>query len=346
MEIQLKARNRDWTFELNDGETLLRAALRAGLVAPYECATGTCGSCKVTLTDGQVEDPWPQAPGRGDAQDVKLMCQCRPMTDCHVEAKGYVYSSDLPAVVPTELAARITRVTLLNQDVIELAVQTEQLVHYRAGQFALLEHSSIRGARGYSMTRYTPESDQFEFVIKRKPGGGWSEWLFREKEALVGEALKVTGPYGRADFTPDVAMNIACIAGGSGVAGMRAIVERAVFDGYFKQYRGMLFFGVRSPADAFWLKELNDLSLLGGEKLEITVAYSEVDPDAAQMEQYPALKFFKGYVHEAAAQGLKGRFNNLRAYLAGPPKAVDAAQRMLLIDGKLSPSNIRYDKFS
>jgi toluene monooxygenase electron transfer component len=63
-------------------------------------------------------------------------------------------------------------------------------------------------------------------------------------------------------------------------------------------------------------------------------------------QRYPALAFERGLVHEVAASSMKGKYQNVRAYLAGPPPAVDAAIRVLLLEAKLTADNIRYDKFS
>jgi toluene monooxygenase electron transfer component len=41
-----------------------------------------------------------------------------------------------------------------------------------------------------------------------------------------------------------------------------------------------------------------------------------------------------------------GRFDGVLAYLAGPPQMVDAAMRLLVLQGKVPPARIRYDKFS
>jgi toluene monooxygenase electron transfer component len=64
MRIQLNARNRGYEFEARAGEKVLHAGLRAGLDLPYECATGTCGTCKAALVCGAVDDLWDQAPGK------------------------------------------------------------------------------------------------------------------------------------------------------------------------------------------------------------------------------------------------------------------------------------------
>ena len=57
------------------------------------------------------------------------------------------------------------------------------------------------------------------------------------------------------------------------------------------------------------------------------------------------LQFDTGFVHEVAGRHMQGRYQGVRAYLAGPPPAVDACVRMLLM-ARVSTDNIRYDKFS
>src|SRR4029434_8791089 len=51
--------------------------------------------------------------------------------------------------------------------------------------------------------------------------------------------------------------NLLCIAGGSGIAGMMAILSRAATSGYFERHRAWVFFGVRTMRDAFFLDELS-----------------------------------------------------------------------------------------
>jgi toluene monooxygenase electron transfer component len=90
--------------------------------------------------------------------------------------------------------------------------------------------------------------------------------------------------------------------------------------------------------DAFFLDELSRC------KAQVTVALSEEDVPGSSA--WPNLRFEKGLVHEVAKRTMAGRYQNVRAYVAGPPPAVDAAIRVLLLDAKLSTDNIRYDKFS
>jgi len=127
---------------------------------------------------------------------------------------------------------------------------------------------------------------------------------------------------------------------------MMSILSRAAEEGYFERHRGWLFFGVRAMRDAFFLPELSELRARCGDALAITVALSEEPAGEAAARAWPQLAFAQGLVHEAAHRAMADSFQNVRAYVAGPPPAVDAALRMLLLEGKLTADNIRYDKFS
>jgi toluene monooxygenase electron transfer component len=127
---------------------------------------------------------------------------------------------------------------------------------------------------------------------------------------------------------------------------MMAILARACEERYFAHFRGDVFFGVRTMADAFYLDQLAALRREFPEMLDITVALSDEDVPAAATAKHPLLRFDRGLVHEVAKKAMRGRFQNVRAYLAGPPPAVDAGIRFLLLEAKLTADNIRYDKFS
>lgn len=42
------------TVEVAEGQTLLDACLRAGLYLPHACGHGLCGTCKVSVLEGEV----------------------------------------------------------------------------------------------------------------------------------------------------------------------------------------------------------------------------------------------------------------------------------------------------
>ncbi|MBS0445897.1 MAG: 2Fe-2S iron-sulfur cluster binding domain-containing protein [Proteobacteria bacterium] len=345
MKIQVNARNRAHHFEAAPAEKILHAGLSRAVGLPYECGSGTCGTCKARLLSGKIDDHWPDAPGRKYLKhaDDFLMCQCSAHGDVTVEVAGYVQESDPGGCVPLAQQGRVRAATLLTHDVMELDVELETPLDFDAGQFVLVRMGDVPGARGWSMVNHERGARALQFVVKRKPGGALSEWLFTG--APEGAAVDVYGPLGSATFYPAVAKHILCIAGGSGIAGMMSILARAARERYFDTYRGDVFFGVRTMKDAFYLDRFAKLRDDCGEQLKVTVALSEEPASDEWRARYPQLAFDGGFVHEVAGKHMQGRLQDVRAYLAGPPPAVEASVRMLLM-ARVSTANIRYDKFS
>ncbi len=347
MRIQVNARNRGYEFEALPGEKVLYAGLRAGIDLPYECATGTCGTCKAKALAGRVRDGWPQAPGRKFVKPEAgefLMCQCAAEETLTLEVSKFVYGMEPGACVPETCAGTVRNARQLTHDVIGLALELERPRDFDAGQFALLAPAGLVGYRAYSMCNFERGGRQHDFIVKRKTDGGFSEWLFGANRD--GARLETFGPLGKATFDPALAKNVLCIAGGSGIAGMMSILSRAAPSRYFDRYRGWVFFGVRAMRDAFFLEELSAFRRAFPDRLQVTVALSDEDVPASAAHDWPVLAFAHGMVHEVAKRAMAGKYQDVRAYVAGPPAAVDAAIRVLLLEAKLTTDNIRYDKFS
>ena len=346
MRVQVNARNRAYEFDAEPGEKILFAGLRANIDLPYECATGTCGTCKARLVEGRTADAWPDASGKKYLKGAGefLMCQCAPAGDVVAEVASFVYATDPGACPARHLTGVLSAMRRLTPDVLAFDVELDEALDFDAGQFMAVAVPGVAGFRGYSMVNFARQARRLELVVKKKPGGGVSEWLFGD--AAAGAQLKLFGPLGKATFHPSLAKNVLCIAGGSGIAGMMSILARATQEGFFGPHRGTVFFGVRTLNDAFYLDELAALQRTCPDRLEVTVALSDEDVPAAASERHPTLQFARGLVHEVAKQAMQGKYQNVRAYLAGPPPAVEASMRFLLLEARLTADNIRYDKFS
>jgi toluene monooxygenase electron transfer component len=347
MRIQINARNRGFQLEAVAGEQLLYTGLRSGIDLPYECATGTCGTCKAKVVEGRVRDAWPQAPGRKYTKrenNEYLLCQCTAETDLTLEIATFVNEAEPGACLPADCGGVLRSPRLLTHDVMAFSVELDDPQDFDAGQFMVIAAAGVEGYRAYSMVNYERGANRLEFVAKRKAGGGFSEWLFTANRD--GASLRLFGPLGKATFYPGLSKNVLCIAGGTGVAGMISILSRAVAERSLEEHRAWLFFGVRTLKDAFYLRELSDLRARQPDRLSITVALSDEPVPETAHRDWPGLAFEHGLVHEVTRRAMAGSYRNVRAYVAGPPPAVDAALRVLLLDGKLTADNIRYDKFT
>jgi len=346
MNVHVSARNGTREFACEPGEKILHAGLRNGVELPYECATGTCGTCKATLLGGLVESEWPEAPGGRYLKSAAelLMCQSVAREACRLEVAIALKAPGPPAPAPRTLGGIVRAPRGLTHDVIAFDLDLDEPIDFEAGQFALLTMPGIRGARAYSMVNFDHRAGRLSFVVKKKPGGAVSEWLFGHD--VEGARLGVFAPVGHAIFRPDTRKHILCIAGGSGIAGMMSILARACGGDHFADWDGHVFFGVRTARDAFFLDELEAFRARYPARLATTVALSDEEVSPALAAAYPGFAFAGGLVHAVAGERMKGRFADIRAYVAGPPPMVDASLRLLLREGRLPPADIRYDKFS
>ena len=343
MKIMVQSKSGDTVFDCSDQETILHAGLRQGLNLPYQCATGTCGTCRARVMSGDVDVGWTDAPGarrlKPELGDI-LMCQTRARSDCLLRIP-----SEIAVVNQIRPAARlgvISAIRNLTSDVLHFEVQLSTPMKFEAGQFVVIEAPNLIGGRAYSMVNFATEPQMISLVVKRKPGGRFSEWITAQIGA--NPEVKVFGPLGSAVFRPEEKKSIVCIAGGSGIAGIMSILESAIRADHFRHHKGIVFFGVRTLADVFYLETLSRYVAASHGNLKVTIALSHETTANLSLADYPLLYLANGLVHEVASKVLTNPDEGVIAYVAGPPIMVDAAIRALIVSG-LPNRNIRYDKF-
>jgi toluene monooxygenase electron transfer component len=345
--IEARSKVASCAFGAEPREPLLYAALRAGVAVPYECATGTCGTCKARRIAGVIVGDWAQAPGnaylRADRDEV-LLCQTRALGNCSFDIPGSMNLASTTRVRPGFGRGVVARIDYLTHDVVEMLIELDASLEFDAGQFAVLQVPHVSGYRAYSMVNHPGSLPQAKFVVKRKPDGAFTEWLF--SRAKPGDPVEWFGPLGKAIFVPQEQRAILCIGGGSGIASIMSILEVGHSSRHFDQFEADVFFGVRANADVFYLDALQRFAAAFPGALRIKVATSHDVPAAGMRERYPSLTFEAGFPHEIAARDLAGRFAGRVAYVAGPPILVDVSIRMLITQGRLPVRDIRYDKYS
>ena len=332
------------SFESLAEEKVLQAALRNKLDVPYECATGTCGSCRAKLITGELDHGWIDAPGR-QALKIKrgefLMCQAHALSDCEIRIPSSVSASSADVFVPEHYAGKIANITQLTDEVISFSVLLNEAISFQAGQFMIVQFPGVVGTRAYSMVNYASQTGQLDFVIKRLEGGGCSELIFGK--GLNSQQVTLFGPLGHAVFEPELKHNILLLAGGSGIAGMMAMLEQASQIGYLNSHNIELIFGVRSAADIFYLPILQKLAGQYLASLTITIGLSE-QMTGDEISETANLQIKQGFVHELI--GTVPADTNTMAFIAGPPPMVDASIRELIGAKGFTVQQIRYDKFA
>ncbi len=351
MQIEVEKKDQRYSFEANKGEKILYAGLRAGIPLPYECATGTCGTCRARVKQGEIQSGWIEAPGAKNLKTEKqefLMCQATAEEACTVGVPARIKAFRGDDIAPNHQFGVINNLIRRTHDVLSFSVELEEAITFHPGQFFVVKAPDIDGYRAYSMVNYQPKVGSLEFVIKQLPEGGFSNWIF--KTSREGEKVELFGPLGQATFHRDESHDLLMVAGGSGIAGLMSILQSAADANYFSTHKAQLFFGVRTWEDAFYVDRLTEMKHQYRDNLEITIVVSDETDKRLPPESLELFSHGYGWVHEvalAAASGQGGdELNNTMFYIAGPKPMVDGCIRALILDAKISPAMIRYDKFS
>ena len=347
MKISVVKKDQRQSFDIEDGERILYAGLRQGLNLPHECATGTCGTCKAALSSGAIRPLWDAAPGAKNCKPAKqefLMCQSAALGDCEISFRGKMEANERSQYRPDYFDGRIHEATLLTPDVMQFWVRFDQPLPFQPGQFVVVNTPGLEGGRAYSMVNHSRDSDELEFIVKRFPGGGFSEWMFGDSRNDA--SVRVFGSLGLATLGPDEGRDLICITGGSGIAGIVSLLGRAVEDGYFERNRAQLFFGVRTWQDLFFQDRLLELNQKTDGKLQITFAFSHGEVPQGEVEKKsPGVDYLQGFVTPLAMEQMGEKYADQIVFLAGPPMMVDDAIRRLVMDIGCPVDAIRYDKF-
>lgn len=325
--------NTDATFPCAPDDTLLRAGLRAGFGFPYECNAGSCGTCKVELVAGEIDSIRPDAPGLTDADRARnrvLACQARPTSDCDIKVR--LRPENVPRHRPARFAATLARKRELTHDMREFTFTTRGAPGFRPGQYALFYLPGLPAPRTYSMANVDAASGEWQFIVRRVPGGVGTVALF--DRVAVGTEITLDGPFGLAYLREESPRDLVCIAGGSGLAPILSVARAAALAAGYAQRRIHVFFGARSPRDVCGREEL---AALPGFAERITFEPVVSEPDASWTGA-------TGFVHERVRAFVADRWKDYEYYFAGPPPMVEAVQRML-IDQRVAFPQVHFDRF-
>jgi CDP-4-dehydro-6-deoxyglucose reductase len=328
-KVTLKSSGRQ--FPVAPGETVLEAAQRAGVALPYSCRSGVCGSCKAILLKGRCE--YPRNPPLGlDASAVAhhavLLCQAVPASDLLLEAREVASVED---VARRQLSVLVDCKWQLARNVIGLRLLPDDghaPLKRLPGQYLdVLLGDGKR--RPYSIANGPQPDGAIELHLRHVDGGGFTSWV--NDQLAIGDRLRVEGPLGTFVPREDSERPMIFMAGGTGFAPIKAIVEHFIALGTRRPIH--LYWGARSASD-FYLRELAEHWVRELPHLKFHAVVS--DP-----EQAAGLRI--GLVHDAVLADYPD-LSGHDVYMSGPPAMVDAG-RQAFIDAGLPEDRLYYDSF-
>lgn len=315
-------------FNAQEGETILEAALREGVALPYGCRNGACGACKGTVLAGQLDYGEYSPNALKDTEKSlgrALFCRARPLSDLGIEVKEIGAAKDI--MVKT-LPCRVESLEPLADDVMRLKIKlpANERLQFLAGQYIDFQLKDGR-ARSYSLANAPHDDALLELHIRHVPGGLFTDRVFSEMKAR--DILRLKGPLGSFFIREDSDKPMIFIAGGTGFAPIKAMLEHAFTAGLDRQM--VLYWGARSRKDLY-LAELPQRWLAEHPNFSFVPVLSAPVPDDRWQGR-------TGFVHEAVLADFAD-LSGYQIYACGAPAMVDAAR-----DGFIATRGLPEDEF-
>lgn len=235
------------------GQTLLDAALAAGIAMPYGCRVGGCGTCRCRLLKGHVRELTESAYLLDESElaaGTILACQSVPLGDVALAVDRAA------AATRRQVTGRIVAQARLAPTITRLTVALDQGLPFRPGQHALVTLASLPGiTRSYSFAAPPRAVPVVEFHVRHVPGGAFSEHLAARDR--VGEGVIVDGPLG--EFTlRDGEAPLLIVTTGTGLAPVLAMLEAAAEAGDTRA--ATLLHGARTREDLHALDRIDAIA--------------------------------------------------------------------------------------
>jgi CDP-4-dehydro-6-deoxyglucose reductase len=329
--VTIKANGKQ--FQVEGGETVLAAALRQGLILPYSCQSGACGTCKGQIASGKVSYGAYQRKVLSDAEIAAgkaLFCQARPLEDLVIDARVV---SGVAGIQIKRLPARVQRIDRVSDDavVLTLKLPANEQLKFLAGQYIefLLKDG---GKRSFSLGNAPHDSELLQLHVRRVAGGQFTGHVFETMKEK--EILRFEGPYGTFFLREDSDKPIVFVASGTGFAPIKSVIEEALFKCITRPMT--LYWGGRRPKDLYMNSVAEAWAAQG------SLRYVPVISDALPEDSWSGRT---GFVHRAVMQDFPD-LSGHQVYACGVPIMVDSARKDFIEQCRLPEEEFYADSFT
>lgn len=322
MKYSVQIKPLDEVVYVDEGQTILDAALRAGINLPYSCGRGLCSSCKASVLQGEVDF--------GSASQFALMdfekdegqcltCCASPLSDVVIEAD---IGDEIDAIryVVKDYEGVVTKIENLSEGVKSFfIVLLNEGISFQAGQYVNVKIPGLKGEkRAFSIASPPAEKKIIELNVALVDGGEGTQYFHNNVE--VGDVLTFSGPCGNFFVRKSVPGPILFMACGSGLSGPKSMImdllethdERSI----------TLFYEARTP------NELHYDSLF--KQLEKDHKNFKYVPSIISPQKDIQWQGRYGSVEQVASDCLNGKFEGYTAYISGLPSMIDKCVTQLV----------------
>jgi phenol/toluene 2-monooxygenase (NADH) P5/A5 len=323
-------------IEVEEGQTILDAALRSGVYLPHACGHGLCATCKIDVLEGEIEhgDPSPFALMDMERDEGKcLACCATPTADLVIEA-DIEEEPDAESHAVKDFVGVVSKIEEFTPRIkgIFLAIEHDGM-EFQAGQYVNLTIPGLEEQpRAFSIANPPSEPNLIELNVGLVEGGPGTTYI--HKELKVGDELKMSGPYGRFFIRVSAPEPMIFLAGGSGLSSPKSMILELLEN---KDERPItLIYGARNHNELYYRELFEELDKEHSNFTYIPAVSAE--PEGSDWEGA------RGFVHEVAMEKFNNNFDGHKAYICGPPPMVDACINALM-KGRLFEKDIYMENF-
>ena len=320
-------------FTTDGSDSVLQAALDAGLMLPYGCRNGACGACKGKVQDGLVDHgpAQDQALSTADrAGGLALFCCAKPLSDLVLECREVGTAKDIPVKI---MPCRVQKIERVADDVIVLSLKlpANERLQFLAGQY--IEFLLKDGKRRAFSIANAPHDDGFlQLHVRLIAGGEFTHHVFagmKEKDIL-----RFQGPYGSFFLREESAKPVILLAGGTGFAPIKALVEHAMHNHITRPLE--IYWGARTRS-GLYLPDLPPAWASANSHIHYVPVLSDATPQDAWSGR-------SGLAHRAVLED-HADLSGFQVYACGAPAMIDAARAEFSLHG-LPPEEFFADAFT
>ncbi len=237
-------------------------------------------------------------------------------------------AEDDAAISPAYWTAEVVQVDRLDGDIAVVTIAPDRVLPYEAGQHLTLQTPRWPHVwRPYSIACRPREDGLITLHVKAVPGGWVSRTLVHN--TAPGDELILGPAMGTMTLPRAGTRDLLCVAGGTGLAPIKAILEQAVRESAAQARRIYVFYGARKREQLY---DLNDLWRLADAYHGLQLAPVTSDD--------PAFNGMQGNVGRVAARYMP--HTDCEAYVAGPAEMVRETIRVLVRAG-IPRERVHYD---
>lgn len=308
-------------YEVRDLESVLDCLLRNGHDIPYSCQSGVCKSCIMQSLDA-LPSHESQNGLKPTLQVQKYFLACKLIPTCHMSIKS-------PAMSDISIAATISRMTTLTQNILSLHITPSKDIDWRPGQYLSLSNDN-NITRSYSIANDPSVDGYIELHIKLVENGTLSNWL--RTDNIVGQSVNIRGPHGDCFYVQGAVHQPMLLAGvGTGLSPLYGIANQALAEDHKGEIH--LLHGALTQDDLYYQAQL----------IAMTKKHSNFHYVPCVLNGSQSDEFTTGDIQDIAPSYISDP-SNTAVYVCGSQDFVTALKKKVFMAGVPS-KNIFSDSF-